>query len=347
MTLFRESFATQQSLPPWEARGVQSWCFLFPLSATAIQRYLDEYFNFAHPEPAPFRFSALAEAQFGCLTISYYPVIASTNKANMLRYGPQTTSWDHLSYNEMYVAAPVLCNRVTPDNLLVDRQIVWIQPVVMCDNSSVVFATREIVGIDTMHATINLRPGRAPGSLHVDTQFSGFKTFSPTTAEGPLPFLHLETGSPLPGGLPEAATREDKAFLEGLFGVIGGVDLVGGVRPTTTRLISLKQFRDAYDLRLATYQAIVASTATHTDVSDLRFFDPKEVDLDFMWSASAEQILSSFLQLGRPGDEKASAPHEGPGWDLVGRQVKIKVAFAYTNNAVYDQIETLHTFGAE
>ena len=216
----------------------------------------------------------------------------------------------------------------------------------MCDNSSIVFASREIVGIDMMHATIDRQTGRTPGSLHVDTSFSGFKTFSPTTAEGILPFLHLETGSPLPGGAPKAVTKEDQAFFDGLVTVVGGVETVGGLRPTATRLISLKQFRDAYDLSLATYQAIVASTTTHSEISDLRFFDPREVDLEFMWSASAEQILSNFLQLGKPGQDPAAAPHSGSGWDLIGRKVKPKVAFAYTNNLVFDKVETIHTFGA-
>jgi len=346
MTKFRESFATQQFLPPWKAEKVQTSCFLFRLKPKAIQSYLDRHFNFTHMDRAPYHFSARADSQFGVITISYYPCIFSTNNSHFGADNLAHTQWDHLSYTQFHVAIPVLRHRITRDNLLVEGKTVWIQPVIICDNSSVVFGSREIIGLDMIHGSIERKAGNDPGSLHVDVFFPGFKTFEPTTQESPsLPLMHLETGPSIGATLPQAMQDENSEFIEGLAEASGGGKGLDRFLPTVNEIVTLKQFRDAFNLLAATYQAIVSATNSFINVENLQFYDANKVELEFMWSASATEMLSNFLDLGAPGVGRAPPPHKGESWDLVGRMVKPRVAFGFTSDIEFNQIKTLHTFG--
>jgi hypothetical protein len=343
MTDFIPSFATQQLLPPWGAKDLRTSCFLFPLDWKVIQNYLGQFFNLSDPVRGPLYFSALRDAQYGALIISDYKNIFSLNAPNMRRYGADIRTWDHLSYIEISVAIPVDCYTLTPDNLLIDGRPVWIQPVVMCNNSSVVFGSREIVGVDMMHANITLAAAEAPGSIHVDAEFPGIKVFAPDSAQAMLPFLHLETGAALADNGQGIFAEQDAAFVQSLLAKVGGGSALAAGLPVRTELVSLKQFRDAFDITKAEYQAIVSGVSTRENIRDVTLFDPKDVTLEFMWSASATQILGTFLNLGEPGDDPGTTPHN---WDAIGRMVRPVVGFSYTCDLTFDQIDTLHTFGA-
>jgi hypothetical protein len=242
------------------------------------------------------------------------------------------------------VAIPVECYTLTPENLLINGRPVWIQPVVMCNNSSVVFGSREIIGVDMMHANINLTAAEAPGSLHVDTEFPGIKVFGPNSVQAMLPFFHLETGAALSDTDQGVFSEQNAAFVQSILAKIGGASALASGLPIKTELISLKQFRDAYDITKAEYQAVVTGMSTRENIRDIVLFDPKDIVLDFMWSASATQILSTFLDLGEPGDDQGTGPHN---WDAPSRLVKPTVGFSYTCELTFDQIDTLHTFGTQ
>jgi hypothetical protein len=352
MTRFLESFATQQLLPPWRADGVTVTAFLFELKAHVIQRYLDRFLNFPPARQTPFHYRALKNAQFGIIIITDYPSICSTNTRNMRRYGTGITQWDHLKQTEFFVGVPVEKYDVGPDNIMTNREIQWIQPIVISDNASVVFASREIVGVDMLFGRVETSPDPEPGGVHYDCWLPSLRTFSPTSKEEWLPFAHVRSGAPLAEPPPEvlAALGGPGAggdpVLEGLKAVLGEQSdpMVRGFLPVAMRMVTLKQFRDAYNLDLASYQALVGATISHKTIRDLRFFDPKRAEISFMSTATTEQILTSFLDL-HEGSAETPPPHPGPSWDLVALPAPVRFAFRFTADVTFDQVETLHVVG--
>jgi hypothetical protein len=297
-------------------------------------------------------FWALEDAQFGIMTISHFPSIYSTNLRNMQRYGKEITEWDHLTQTEVFVGVPVAKYDVGPSNIMTNREIQWIQPITISDNASVVFGSREIIGVDMLFGRVETTPEATAGGLHYDCWLPSLRTFSPTSKEEWLPFMHVETDVPLsepPAEVVEAlvgAGSPSDPVIAGLEQVLGGdVDpMAQGLLPAAMRMVTLKQFRDAYNMSLASYQAIVGATTTHANIRDLKFFDPAKVTVNFMSSATTEEILTSFLDL-RQGEEKTPPPHPGPAWDLVALPAPVRFAFSFTSDVTFDKVETLHTFG--
>jgi hypothetical protein len=364
MTAFLESFATRQLLPPWHAKAVNVSCFVFALQKQTIQAYLDKFFNFGGADRAPFRFVASEDLQHGVLMFQHYPDIWSENKTNMPPGIEDGQGWDHLSYNQTYVTVPVVRYAITAENLLVDPQIYWIQPVVICDNSSVVYASREIVGIDMIQGIVdfnqtavdlgkgvvdfNPHAARAKtppveGGLHVDTYIIGVEKFSPRSCETVLPFVHVETGPPVDGASASAYAIELLAKLSKVFGVDGQSAGMEG------RLVTLKQFRDSQDMTRATYQAIVSSHSKMSAPADVKFYDPATVAIDFMWSATANEILSSFLDLTTFTDAAPDAPdpqeRDRHLWASPHKKIAPEFCFSFTVDLDWSSIQTLHTFG--
>lgn len=350
MTEFLESFATQQLLPPWKASKVENSCFMFRLPAHTIQAYLDRFFNFGGTDGAPFYFKAHDDLQHGLLIFQHYSDIWSVVEKDDPRGYDPTLGWDHLSYNQAYAAVPIVRYTVTAANLLADPQIYWIQPVVICNNSSVVYGSREIVGVDMMQGEVVFTQDSGSAGLHVDTYINGVEKFGPRSKEAVLPFVHVETGAPLAGGMPPLTTKLAAEFLMSLATVTHDARTVAdSPLPQQSRLVTLKQFRDSQDMTRATYQAIVSSTSTMSNVTNLQFYDPASVDIDFMWSATANEILTSFLDLGTfksaPAADARVKSHGGPGWNLPHKKLIPEVAFSFTADLDFTEIETLYTFG--
>ncbi len=342
MTEFLESFATRQLLPPWEARDVDISCFVVALEPGTIQNYLDKFFNFGGEDRAPFYFKEHHEFDFGVLVFQQFAKIGSSNKANMAAAGVDYESWDHLSYNQAFVAVPIIRYSITADNLLVDPQLYWTQPVVISDSATVVFGSREIVGIDMIQGRIEVADGALPGSLHIDTWINGFARFSPQTKESELPFVHVETGARFEGDGMPTATQSMLAKL-----LMARLEVGGNAQPLgSQKLVTLKQFRDSFDLQRATYQAIVSSSSTIVgDMRNLRHFEPQSVEIEFIWSDSASEILSSFLHLGTfepPADDPLK---HGREWNMAYKKLPTQMCFRFTADLRFDAFETLHTFG--
>ena len=195
MTQFIESFATQQLLPPWTARGALTWGFAIRLSRRRIKNYLSRYFNGGYPDEAPFYYAPLPGPQFGLLSVAYFPNVASGNLQTASRLGPGETSWDHLTHTEAYLSFPVLRYALSKDNLVTDPVLVWVEPFVFSDNDSVVFSSREIWGSDMYLASMVREPGLADHQLHFDMGMIGIKKFSPRSTSELLAVLHIRTGA--------------------------------------------------------------------------------------------------------------------------------------------------------
>lgn len=361
MTQFVESFATQQLLPPWEAKGAQTWGFAFRLTERRIRAYLAKYFNGGYPDRAPFHYSPLPGPQFGLLTTCYFPNVASKNQQTITRLGSGQTSWDHLSHTEVYLAFPVMRHAITQDNLLTDPTLVWVQPFVYSDNDSVVFSSREIWGTDMFLATIARGAGAAPGQFHLDAGMIGIKKFSPSSISELLAVLHISTGGNLESGLPELlkANLDLEEFVKilGVSGVFAGQKPEGvgpSPYPEGVELNNLKQFRDCYDMGLAIYRGIVASRTSHTEIDNIVLYDPAKVEIAFMWSDSIAEILRTILDVDEPTDQGPPAAH-GPGspqsaatamdWDMNRVVVKAELGFSFTSNVNFEVIKTIYTYG--
>ena len=113
-------------------------------------------------------------------------------------FGSEDTGWDRLDFNEVYFVIPVLRHDITAGNILANPRIVWVQPVVYCDNASMVFSAREIWGADMQYANIDLEPNLPDGQLHADAAIIGIKEFNPRSFNELLAILHLKTGRESP-----------------------------------------------------------------------------------------------------------------------------------------------------
>jgi hypothetical protein len=339
MTQFIESFATQQLLPPWEARGAQSWGFVIRLREARIQAYLDEYFNGAFPDRAPFHYTPVPGPHFGLLGAAYFPNVASHNPQTASRLDPGQASgsmaWDHLKHHEVYLIFPALRYDVTSDNLMrPDPTLVWVEPFIFSDNDSVVFSSREIWGSDMYLASIARATGEAGHGLHLDLGMAGVKTFNSRSVSELISVLHVQTGEVSPASIADqvAAKPDLKGFLE----ILGGSGAFaagppGGVGPSPFKggreLNNLKQFRDCFDMAACIYRGIVASETSHSDIGNIVLFDPAKVEIDFMWSDSIGDLLTAMLgvetwsEFGPPAahaDSARAGPTQTPTPAFVG-----------------------------
>jgi hypothetical protein len=389
MTRFIESFATQQLLPPWEAQGARTWGFVIRMKRERIQAYLDEYFNGAYPDRAPFHYTPVPGPQFGLLGTAYFPNVASRNPQTAGRLDPNPggspQAWDHLKHTEVYLAFPALRHDLTQDNLIrPDPTLVWVEPFIFSDNDSVVFSSREIWGSDMYLASIARATGGAPHELHIDVGMAGVKTFNPRSMTELIAVLHLRTGGESTAAIPDllAADPDLKGFLEILVG--SGAFAAGlpfGISPSPFKggreLNNLKQFRDCFNMAAAIYRGIVASETVHTDIDDIVLFDPAQIEIDFMWSDSIGDLLTTLLdaetwsESGPPAAHAANAaagPLAGPkptsvgpppdqfppplgaipgamDWDMNRVSVKAEFGFSFSSNVRFEVTGTIHTYG--
>ncbi len=360
MTEFIDSFSTQQLLPPWEAVGAQTWGFAIRMHRGRLEAYLEKYFNSGYPDQAPFRYAPLPGPQFALLMACYFPSIASNNPTTQSRLGAKT-SWDHVTHTEVYLAVPVIRHAVTEHNLLVDPKVVWVQPFVCSDNASVVFASREIWGVDMTLATIMREEALPGGQLHLDTAFLGIRTFNPRSVNQLLACLHIATGAmgevELDQVLKHNSDLEELVKLLSQSGVFAGSATDGATTsdsPQGIELNDLKQFRDAYNMAAAIYRAIVASRTAHTGIRDIAFYDPAAVEIDFMWSDSIAETLASLFDIHGPNHSGPPAAHlHAPpptstaevDWRLDRASIPCELAFAFTSDVTFEVLRTLYTYG--
>jgi hypothetical protein len=331
MTEFIESFATQQLLPPWEAEEVQAWGFVVPMTEACIQAYLDDYFNGAYPDQAPYYYTAVPGALYGLLSAAVFGRVASLNRDTASRLEKQSDehdhdddheAWDHLRHTEVNLTFPALRYPRNKDNLLTGEPIlVWIEPFIFSDNDSVVFASREIWGSDCYLGSIaRMSGGGGPNSLHLDLGMIGIKTFNPRSMSELISVLHIKTAGEDPKQT-VAGILKAKPELAKFISILAGSGAFAGEPPAGidappykggTELNNLKQFRDCYDMGAAIYRAIVASTTTHFEVKYIALYDAAKVELAFMWSDSVGPLLTALFGVagandGTPLDHKLQA----------------------------------------
>ncbi len=328
MNKFIQSFATQQLLPPWKAEGSTCWCFAVRLTERCVRNYLDDYFNAPYPpDPSPFRYEPLPTTQFGLIVVCRQERISS-----------QPEGSDCLAHNEVYLAIPVhRCEDGPPPT----QKVVWVQPFVFGDNPTVLFSTREIVGLAMAPADINCQ-AFAPNQLLADVEINGIVTFGPSACSELIPCMHVATGAVSNKVLGDFANENPDlgAFLKvagesGFFAVPAPLQRGGAPKPC--ELNTLKQFRAVNDMEAAVYRAIVACRSTHSNVDNLVYFDPDKVEIDFTWSASVSEMLALF-------DIKPPPPTGYAPGSPDRASVRVELAYAFTSTVDFCVLKTLHTY---
>jgi hypothetical protein len=347
MTEFVESFSTQQLLPPWESKGCRTWSFAIEVPPSTVEAYVNDYLNVAFPDRAPCEYVPLPGPQFGLLTVGLRPDTFSTSSGK-----PPY----RLSFNEVHWSFPVSRRWLNPVNRSDERPTVWLQPFLFCDNSTVVFSSREIWGADTVWARIFPDETLQPDDLRVNVVIDGIKAFSPRAHDEKLGCLHIRTGA---GDLTSdraAEPPEMRHFVEKA--------IEGGMIPPTRKVLkqksnllpviernNLKQFRDIQNMANATYRAIVATETTHSNVRDLVYYDCSEIIIEFMWSSSIAEMMTKLFAKVKPPDPKpapeqqAASPNvQRADWNLGRVPLKALLGFSFRSDVSFKVQKNVHTY---
>ena len=348
MTAFVPSFSSDQLLPPWISQDARSWIFLVSIARENCQAYLDTRFNAPGPDQAPFRYEALTEQTYGMFCVVDHPNLSSG------AVGSQ--GWDTVSTHEVFWLFPARRWRITPDNLKIEPDLVWIKPFTLVDNSYVMFSSREIWGDESDLAKIVIETGSAPDDIHIDVAIQCIKHYSPRAVSHLVGYFHVQME---PGCVaPDPAALLDKnsnlaayiALLESRmpFALHEAADPRGEMALNT-----LKQFRDVFDMRAAIYRALVASRTTHTNVRDPVFYDGTKIAINAMWSDSTSELLGTLLGLLPPQGANPPSGHPAGGppidesgidWNLARVQMPVAFGVSFTSDARFEVLETLHCY---
>lgn len=349
MTDFIPSFSTDQLLPPWVSKGARLWSFVIRVDAALIQAHLDLYYNSLGPDRAPYRYGALDGPTFGVLAMASHADFSSMAQS----IGPART----VSHQEIYWTFPVRRWRITPDNIIVEPALVWIQPFVFDDNSFVMFSAREIWGTEMGMARIALVEDTSQSPLHIDVAIQGTKFFQPRQVSHLLGCMHVEMMAGCAPVDPQVlfSERPDLAQMAELmasqinFAGAGGADARHAIEVNT-----LKQFRDVFKMEYAVYRALIASRSTHINVTKVACYDGRQIDLRFMWSDSMKEIYTRLFGLneptpgedGHPEGRSTIAGHD-VDWDMPSVGIEVAFAVASTSDMLFEVLGTLHTYGTD
>jgi len=348
MTDFVPSFSNDQLLPPWASKDARLWSFVIRIDAALIQAHLDLYYNSPGPDRAPYHYAALEGPTFGVLALGSHDNFSSMAQS----IGEMRT----VSHREVYWSFPVRRWRITPDNIIVEPALVWIQPFVFDDNSFVMFSAREICGTEMGMARIALVEDGPNSPLHIDVAIPGTKFFLPRQVSHLLGCIHVELMAgctPVDPQIlfrdrPELAAMADLMASQVRFAGAGNGDAKHAIEVNT-----LKQFRDVFKMEYAVYRALIASRSTHTNVTKVECYDGRQIDLRFMWSDSMKEIYTRFFGLKEPTEGKDGHPEGGSAidghdvdWDMPSVGLQVAFAVASTSDVLFEVLGTLHTYGS-
>lgn len=350
MTRFVDSFSTQQLLPPWISKKATTWAYVIEVDRPNIQQFLDSRFNIAAPDQAPYRYEAMDGATFGVLQVVKHPDFSSGHK--------DSRGSERISHTEVTWMFPVFRYRMTSDNLLVEREQVWVQPFIFDDNSFFMFSSTEIWGAETELATIFVKEDSQKRLRHIDVAIQGLKKFSPRSKSEMIGCIHIEhieqkkSQKPVDLGSLLVKNVELDSFL-GVFAA-GVVSKGPAETPGIMQFNTLKQFRDVFNMNRAAFRAIVSSQNTHRQFDNMQIYEASQIKLDFMWSDSTAEAMEDLFGLQEPKGKNVTRGHPSGGpaidekgidWDMPHVNVPVKMAISFTSDIHFDVKETLHIYG--
>ena len=356
MTDFVPSFSDQSLIPPWRTLRSKHWAFVLKVSRSCMQDYLDSHLNAPGPDLPPYRYEALEEPTHGILMVTDHPEFSCA--------GGRREGWDTVAFREVFWQFPAHRYAVDGHNLAsTEPDLVWIQPFYLVDNSTVMFASREIWGSEKQMADIGFHTGDKTDDLHLDVAIQGFTKFKPRSRSHSIGVLRINLA---PGtedvdydsmiAHAEAHT-EAQDLLDTWGSSIPGIGHDRNEPADGVHIDTLKQFRDAFDMRVAAYRAIIASRATHENVKDLRYFRGSDVKLAFAWSDTMGEQLKRLFDIDEPAagkedfafsdaDADATPSELATDWHLPIISMDVVFALTFQSDAEFEVLETLHTYGA-
>ncbi|HEX7948253.1 MAG TPA: hypothetical protein VF495_26545, partial [Phenylobacterium sp.] len=208
MAAFIESPVTLQARPSEEPIEVTVHVFACRIREPAIQTYCDHFLNI---EPGPeqgYVFQA-ARGFGGLMTLECRPMPLGVAPSP-----PEFIDPPHLvggpNVIKFTVAIPIWRYECGPNNVLTNPQICWIEPILVFNNSTLVFQARETTGFDAFHgaiwvghntsATFQAAPGEdptpptVPDSLAAEVLLSTIVDYSPISPKKMEPFMRVSTG---------------------------------------------------------------------------------------------------------------------------------------------------------
>jgi hypothetical protein len=187
----------------------------------------------------------------------------------------------------------------------------------------------------------------------------GCKKFAPRSHSHLIGVMHLRMGESqdrVPdflGGDPAIGTLVGQ-FLAGFAGPTSDPKTHKALLPNQIELNTLKQFRDAFDMRFAAYRAISASQVVHDQVERLTFYSGENVSIDFMWSDTCGERWKNLFGLEEPHGKSVERGHphgkrsgldKHIDWNMPRVKGDVVVAMSFTANTRFEVLETLFTYG--
>jgi hypothetical protein len=356
MTAFVRSFSTQQLLPPWRSEGCVRWGFVINIPRDCVSDYLKKYMNVCDGDMPPYSYTPVDygtadDQQYGMIIFAEHPDIFSTR---------ENVHPNALSYSEVLWTIPANRTQNVPGNISQEKELVWLQPFSFCNNATVVFGSREIWGSDKVYATID-KTELSTHEWKVDVAIEGIKKFSPRAYGKAIGCMRIEKGQSSEVQLQELLNGSERLdeFARLLMGKRNeekkdwAIYVGRDTPPAQIEFNTLKQFRSAEADKMgeAIYRAIVASRAMHNNVGDLAFYDAKDAKVEFMWSDSVAQMVETLFDGKKPPGWRSVRPDEKPAqdgevdWTLPRVSMEVELAFSFTSDVVFDDLETLHTYG--
>lgn len=369
-TLFVESFATQQLLPSWLAKEAQTWAFVLDFTdrlEARLEKFLDDFFNAGLDDDAPYEYAPIPGSRYGLLTVSHCTPRASTGRS--IR---PVDSWDDLDHDDIFLSFAVLRRHRSEGQLTGGFDIVWVQPFMCSNSSTVVFSAREVWGCDMTYVeTFKSQWKRDPTLAEINVEYLGPRKFAPQSRVERLPFLRVEAhGEREPAGDPETAKQTVEAVLEsnqdlrGFFDILAMSGLVELASPSDSApsaelvggeigfdLNYLKQIRDAFDLDRALYRAIIETRSLYDEMTEFRFLEETRVVVEFTQTVTMEEFLEDIVGVpARTGFASPSGGHDRRGRrrrEASAKRIRIPAALAFTfkSNIKFDVLGTVYTYG--
>jgi hypothetical protein len=313
MAAFIESPVTRQARPSDDAVDVTLHVFTCRIREDAIQRYCDTYLN-VEPGTRQGVFFQAARGFGGLIMIE--------SRAMPLGVAPSPPEFidpAHLSgtpnVNKFTVSIPVWRYDCGPNNILSAPEVCWIQPILVFNNSTLVFQARETVGFDAFHGAIGIGPNTAQmaaaaapwedpielmeqNGIGVAVLLSTIVDFSPISPKELLNFMTISTG-PASETMPPIRDEEQnlQQTTEDLMRAYPYFLSMLESRSYEMSVVTLKQFRGFPDIRSTVYQSLSEQTSEYTDIKNLKYYDPAQVEVTFFPTDMTSQIIHDFLDL--------------------------------------------------
>lgn len=331
-----QSSASLEVPPPYQFPGVTVNGFVWTARMKPIQDYCDQMLNLGSDEDRGFVYKAAPFWPYATLLFIDYPeMIPSGRIPPTLKDQTPYSDRGSLHQREVFVAVPVVRYGLSPASLVLNTTLEWALPFIVVDAPGSAICGREMLGMGKVLADITLEQGKFPDSFDGTVKMLGWPTLDPGVMQEEMTFLNVTTQPVLPtfrGSEQHDSwatlfqSREASLAMDEMASISNFVDKASiGLIPTTMRTVGLKQFRDAAQPDKAVYQSLVTIRSKYSNISNMKLYSERDVDIEFNAQGSFGDVVKVFLE---PPYTKFSPI----------------AAFRFTADIDFGEMRTIHTF---